>query len=98
LNCRFSFSVIARAVTGKPFHWETGLQHKTGVAQTRFVLEHNKLDFYLSPWRAVPMLYRSTHPQPPPVALGVLQYDQYGVVAKPTHGCALAGVYNGFDL
>ena len=44
------------------------------------------------------MLYRSTHPQPPPVALGVLQYDQYGLVAKQTHGCALAGVYNGFDL
>ena len=44
------------------------------------------------------MLYRSTHPQPPPVALGVLQCDQYGLVAKQTHGCALAGVYNGFDL
>ena len=44
------------------------------------------------------MLYRSTHPQPPPVALGVLRYEQYGLVAKQTHGCALAGVYNGLNL
>lgn len=41
------------------------------------------------------MLYRSTPPRPLSVELGVWQCDQYGLVAKQIHGCALVGVYNG---